>query len=120
MRVALLAPFEEPVPPKKYGGTELVVSDLAEELMKMGHEVTLFASGDSKTTAKLVPGVRKAIRVLKEAYNPITRAALNLEGLINSVDYINSHEFDIIHNHIGWQALLFKDQFTHNPTRLFG
>jgi glycosyltransferase involved in cell wall biosynthesis len=111
MRVALLAPFEEPVPPKKYGGTELVVSDLAEELMKMGHEVTLFASGDSKTTASLVPGVKKAIRVLKEAYNPITRSALNLEGLINSVEYINSHNFDIIHNHIGWQALLFKDQF---------
>jgi glycosyltransferase involved in cell wall biosynthesis len=109
MRVALLSPFEETVPPKKYGGTELVVSGIAEELIKLGHDVTLFASGDSITKTRLIPGVDKAIRVMKEAYNPATRIALNLEGIAKSLAYITQHEFDIVHNHIGWQVLLFKD-----------
>jgi hypothetical protein len=57
MRIAQVAPLTEAVPPKLYGGTERVVSWLKEELVRQGHQVTLFASGDSTTTAKLVPFV---------------------------------------------------------------
>ena len=56
MRIAQIAPLAEPVPPEKYGGTERVVSLLTEELVRRGHEVTLFASGDSQTAARLVAG----------------------------------------------------------------
>ena len=55
MRIAQVAPLYESVPPKLYGGTERVVSWLTEELVRLGHDVTLFASGDSLTTARLVP-----------------------------------------------------------------
>ena len=55
MRIAQIAPLYERVPPKLYGGTERIVSYLTEELVRQGHDVTLFASGDSKTSAKLVP-----------------------------------------------------------------
>ena len=55
MKIAQIAPLWESVPPKMYGGTERVVHGLTEELVKMGHDVTLYASGDSITSAKLVP-----------------------------------------------------------------
>jgi len=61
MRIAQVAPLCESVPPHLYGGTERVVSYLTEELVRLGHEVTLFASGDSRTTAKLVPACPKAL-----------------------------------------------------------
>ena len=60
MRIAQVAPLYESVPPKLYGGTERVVSYLTEELVRLGHEVTLFASGDSETRAKLVAGLSRA------------------------------------------------------------
>jgi hypothetical protein len=63
MRIAQVAPLYESVPPTLYGGTERVVSWLTEELVRLGHEVTLFASGDSLTTARLVPGCKKALRL---------------------------------------------------------
>jgi len=63
MRIAQIAPLAESVPPKLYGGTERVVSWLTEELMRQGHDVTLFASGDSTTSAKLVPCVPKGLRL---------------------------------------------------------
>src|SRR5476651_1487517 len=61
MRIAQVAPLFESVPPKLYGGTERVVSYLTEELVHQGHEVTLFASGDSITSARLIPGCPKAL-----------------------------------------------------------
>jgi len=109
LRVALLAPFEEPVPPKKYGGTELIVYNLAEELTKLGHEVTLLASGDSKSSAKLKACAPKAIRVLPEAISWPIRQGLNYAGLSKALMLINKNHFDILHNHFGWQMLLFKD-----------
>ena len=63
MRIAILAPLVEPVPPPLYGGTERVVSLLTEELVRRGHEVTLFASGDSQTTARLVPVCPSGLRL---------------------------------------------------------
>ena len=62
LSVAEIAPFEEQVPPSKYGGTELVISNITEELVKRGHKVTLLASGDSTTKAKLIPIFKKSIR----------------------------------------------------------
>ena len=66
MRIAQIAPLAEAVPPKLYGGTERVESWLTEELVRLGHDVTLFATGDSRTTAKLVPGAVIGSRCLSE------------------------------------------------------
>ena len=63
MRIAQIAPLMEAVPPKLYGGTERIVAYLTDELVAMGHEVTLFASGDSSTTANLEPGCERAVGV---------------------------------------------------------
>src|SRR5256712_13646563 len=63
MRIAQVAPLYEPVPPPRYGGTERVVSYLTEELVRRGHDVTLFASGDSQTAARLVAITERAVRL---------------------------------------------------------
>jgi hypothetical protein len=63
MRIAQVAPLAEAVPPGLYGGTERVVSWLTEELVRQGHQVTLFASGDSETSANLVPSVARGLRL---------------------------------------------------------
>ena len=68
MRIAQIAPLYERVPPRLYGGTERVVSYLSEELVRLGHDVTLFASGDSKTSARLVRCCEMALRL-----NPAVR-----------------------------------------------
>jgi glycosyltransferase involved in cell wall biosynthesis len=91
-----------------YGGTERIVYTLAKEWTAMGHDVTLYASGDSDTPAKLVACTARAIRTLKEARNPVTRQALNLHALATGLLDIRDTTFDIIHNHFGWQTLLFN------------
>ena len=63
LRIAQVAPLYESVPPRLYGGTERIVSYLTEELVAEGHDVTLFASGDSQTSARLVPGCPRALRL---------------------------------------------------------
>jgi glycosyltransferase involved in cell wall biosynthesis len=63
MKIAQIAPLVESVPPRRYGGTERIVSYLTEELVKQGHDVTLFASGDSLTSARLVPCSKQALRL---------------------------------------------------------
>lgn len=108
MKIALLAPFEERVPPRKYGGIERVVYDLAEELHRRGHEVTVFASGDSKISGRLIPIVPKAIGSGKPKR---IREALTYQGLTKVVTLLAKEQFDILHNHIGWQALLFRNMF---------
>lgn len=109
MKIALVAPFEEPVPPQKYGGTELVVYNLAEELTKLGHDVTLMASGDSITSAKLAKCTPRAIRTMREARNSRARVALNYQGLATAIEKINKGKFDIVHNHVGWPLLMFSN-----------
>lgn len=97
MRIAQVAPLFESVPPQLYGGTERVVSFLTEELVREGHDVTLFASGDSRTSAQLVPICPRALR-LEDAPRPCPEAWHLLEAEIVSQ---HAHRFDVIHNHAG-------------------
>jgi len=96
MRIAQIAPIIERVPPAKYGGTERIISALTEELVKRGHEVTLFASGDSKTKAKLVSIYPRCLRE-SEVENIY---GTNIWSLLNvGLAYQESKSFDIIHDH---------------------
>src|SRR5436305_10869318 len=79
MRIAQVAPLYESVPPKYYGGTERVVSYLTEELVRQGHEVTLFASGDSETNARLVAGCPRSLRLDEHCNNQLTHHLVMLE-----------------------------------------
>ncbi len=109
MKIALVAPFEEPVPPVKYGGTELVVGLLANELHKRGHDVTLFASGDSNVPCRLVSVFSSGIRTTPPYdTNAKMREAAKYKGIAKVLDIINKEHFDMVHNHIGWRYLLFE------------
>ena len=102
MKIAQIAPLMESVPPKLYGGTERIVSYLTEELVRLGHDVTLFASGDSITAANLVPCCRAALRLDSSVRDPVPHHMLQLERLRSY-----KAEFDILHFHI---------DFLHFPT----
>ena len=97
MKIAQLAPLAESVPPSLYGGTERVVSWLTEELVALGHDVTLFASGDSKTSAKLIPVWPKALRLSRRYQDPYAGYAALMEAVAQSAD-----QFDLIHCHSDW------------------
>src|SRR3989442_895025 len=79
MRIAQVAPLYESVPPKLYGGTERVVSWLTEELVRLGHEGTLFASGDSMTTARLVPACRESLRLAADSVDHLPHHLVQIE-----------------------------------------
>lgn len=96
MKIAQVAPLHESVPPKLYGGSERVVSYLTEELVKQGHDVTLFASGDSVTSANLIPVVDRALR-LNQSDDHFAYHILLLEEVSK-----RSYEYDIIHFHIDY------------------
>jgi glycosyltransferase involved in cell wall biosynthesis len=100
MRIAQVAPLAESVPPKLYGGTERVVAWLVDELVAAGHEVTLFASGDSKTRGKLEPTIPRAIRLSKPRPDPFPAYAAQLDAVAEA-----AASFDIIHCHIDWVHL---------------
>ena len=102
MRIAQIAPLTEPVPPQLYGGTERVVSLLTEELVSRGHEVTLFASGDSETDARLVSVTREALRLGPEDVDPNLHLMLELSQVFE-----RAHQFDVIHSHVDYYALPF-------------
>ena len=102
MRIAQIAPLTEPVPPQLYGGTERVVSLLTEELVRRGHEVTLFASGDSATDARLVSVTREALRLSPEDVDPNLHLMLELSQVFE-----RAHQFDVIHSHVDFYALPF-------------
>src|SRR5260370_3135242 len=94
MRIAQVAPLFESVPPRLYGGTERVVSWLTEELVELGHEVTLFASGDSETRANLVPVCQKALWQDKECRETLPHHVHMMELIFRDIS-----RFDIIHFH---------------------
>lgn len=113
MRIAQVAPLYESVPPKLYGGTERVVSWLTEELVRLGHEVTLFASGDSMTTAKLVPCCRESLRLSPECMDQLSHHMVLLEEVLRLKD-----EFDLIHFHIDYlhYPLSRRERYIHVST----
>ena len=97
MRIAQVAPLIESVPPPAYGGTERVVSYLTEELVRQGHDVTLFATGDSRTSARLIQGAPKALRLDPDVVDPIAHQVLEIERVAAMAD-----QFDIIHWHLDY------------------
>jgi glycosyltransferase involved in cell wall biosynthesis len=97
MKIAQVAPLYESVPPKLYGGTERVVSYLTEELVEMGHEVTLFASGDSETAARLIPACPSSLRLDKGCIDQLAHHYVMLEDVME-----HAKEFDIIHFHVDY------------------
>ena len=103
LRIAQLAPLYERIPPKLYGGTERVVSYITEELVRRGHDVTLFASGDSQTGARLAPGCPQALRL---AGRPELGAFLQLP-LLSDVYEGAASRFDVIHSHIDYWSFPF-------------
>jgi glycosyltransferase involved in cell wall biosynthesis len=100
MRIAQIAPLAESVPPKLYGGTERVVAWLVDELVDLGHEVTLFASGDSRTRGKLHAVWPRALRLGRKGTDPNAASALLLDAIFK-----RANEFDVIHSHIDWLHL---------------
>lgn len=110
MRIAQIAPLWERVPPFRYGGIELIVSLLTDELVRRGHEVTLFASGDSITTASLSSVHAQALRLDENVKEP----GLYEQMMIHEL-YQHADRFDIIHSHLGCSALPYCE-FVKTPT----
>src|SRR5207248_10261212 len=100
MRIAQVAPPFESVPPARYGGTERVVSTLTEELVRLGHDVTLFASADSQSAARLVPVVDGALWHADPPYQDLVAfSATTLGKLVTELG-----RFDVVHNHLDYLA----------------
>ena len=110
MKIALVAPLAESVPPALYGGTERVVSVLAEELVRRGHDVTLFASGDSRTSAHLVPCARRGLRLDPAVRDYVAYTVIELGQV-----YRRAGDFDLIHNHVDYFAFPFA-RLSSTPT----
>jgi glycosyltransferase involved in cell wall biosynthesis len=118
MRIAQIAPLTEAVPPKLYGGTERVVHWLTEELVALGHDVTLFASGDSSTSAKLDATWPKALRLDGSVRDPNALHMMMLERVRQKCD---NEEFDFLHFHLDYYPFsLFSRQPTPFLTTLHG
>jgi glycosyltransferase involved in cell wall biosynthesis len=111
LRIAQVAPLYERIPPRFYGGTERVVSYITEELVRRGHDVTLFASGDSQTSAKLSPGCPQALRL---AGTPEIGAFLQMP-MLSDVYEGAAGRFDVIHSHIDYWSFPFA-RLTNVPT----
>jgi glycosyltransferase involved in cell wall biosynthesis len=116
MKIAQIAPLAEAVPPKLYGGTERIVSYLTEELVRQGHEVTVFASGDSRTSASLVPCCEKALRMDLSIRDPLPHILVMLEDVRSRAD-----DFDVLHFHLDLlQFPIFRDIAARTVTTLHG
>jgi glycosyltransferase involved in cell wall biosynthesis len=116
MKIAQIAPLMESVPPRLYGGSERIVSYLTDELVRLGHEVTLFASGDSVSSAHLVPCVPMALRLDANVRDPIPYYMLMLDRVREYAD-----EFDILHFHIDqFHFPLFRTIAHRTVTTLHG
>ena len=111
LRIAQLAPLYERIPPELYGGTERVVSYITEELVRRGHDVTLFAAGDSQTAAHLSPGCPRALRLEGK---PELGVCLQLPMITDIYERLAGH-FDVVHSHVDYWALPFA-KMTKLPT----
>jgi glycosyltransferase involved in cell wall biosynthesis len=116
MRIAQIPPLHEAVPPRLYGGTERVVSYLTEELVALGHEVTLFGTGDSRTSASLHEVWPRALRLDPGIRDPIAPHMMLMEAVRRRAD-----EFDVLHFHMDyWPFSLFSRQHVPFCTTLHG
>lgn len=116
MKIAQVAPLYESVPPKLYGGTERIVHYLTEELVSAGHDVTLFASADSETSATLEPIVSKALRLDQDVLDPLLPHLLMMDRVRGAAS-----EFDVIHFHTGFLHFpVFRECSTPHVTTLHG
>jgi glycosyltransferase involved in cell wall biosynthesis len=116
MKIAQIAPLTESIPPKFYGGTERVVSYLTEELVRQGHDVTLFASGDSRTSAKLVRCTDLALRL-----NPAVKDPLPYQVMLLETVRKQARCFDVLHFHIDlWHFPLVRNFIDRTVTTLHG
>ncbi|MBR0643553.1 glycosyltransferase family 4 protein [Plastoroseomonas hellenica] len=116
MKIAQIAPLAESCPPKLYGGTERIVSYLTEELVRQGHDVTLFASGDSETSARLVPCSAMALRLDPMVKDPLPHHVMMLDAVCRRAD-----EFDVLHFHIDYLHYpLVRDFADRTVTTLHG
>lgn len=107
LKIAQIAPYWFSVPPKDYGGTERVVTYITEELVKRGHEVTLFASADSKTKAKLVSPINNdLVKNIKQYLDPAFYA---INNYVNAAAFSQASRFDIIHSHASFFSFYFCD-----------
>jgi len=95
VKIAQIAPLMESCPPRLYGGTERIVSYLTEELVRLGHDVTLFASGDSQTSARLEPFSEKALRLDPKIHDPTPHHIVMLDSVRARAD-----EFEVLHFHV--------------------
>jgi glycosyltransferase involved in cell wall biosynthesis len=113
VRIAQVAPLYESVPPKYYGGTERIVSYLTEELVAQGHDVTLFASGDSETAARLVAACPRSLRLDPHCIDQLAHHILMLERVVQQSD-----DFDVLHFHIDYLhfPLSRRARYTHVTT----
>ncbi len=116
MKIAQIAPLAEAVPPKLYGGTERIVSYLTEELVSQGHEVTLFASADSRTRAELAACAPRALRLDGTVRDPLPHVLIMLEEVRRRAE-----EFDILHFHMDMLHFpIFRHMAGHTLTTLHG
>jgi glycosyltransferase involved in cell wall biosynthesis len=116
MKIAQIAPLMESVPPRLYGGTERVVSYLCEDLVALGHQVSLFASADSLTSAELVPCAAEALRLDSRVKDPLPHYMVMLEAVRR-----RAHEFDILHFHIDHVHFpVFADMASRTVTTMHG
>jgi glycosyltransferase involved in cell wall biosynthesis len=116
VKIAQIAPLAEAVPPKLYGGTERIVSNLTEELVRQGHDVTLFASADSCTSAELVPCAPQALRLDGTVRDPLPHVLVMLEEVRRRAE-----EFEILHFHLDMLHFpIFRHMAAHTLTTLHG
>ncbi len=111
LRIAQIAPLYERIPPKLYGGTERIVHYITEELVRRGHDVTLYAAGDAQTTARLKPAYPQALRLAGKQ-----NLGFPLQLPMLSDVYENADQFDIIHNHIDFWTFPFANLCKTTPT----
>ena len=104
MKIGQIAPPWIAIPPKNYGGTEIVIYNLVEEQVAQGHDVTLFAPGDAKTSAKHVSFFPKSLLATGESWQSHLKAYYHLHC---AVEYIKEHDFDVVHSHLSSAADLY-------------